>query len=99
GEGLVAGRTVDEARDQLAFAFERDRNGKQRNPVQEIGGAVEGVYDEAVGRVRALYFAAFLHEEAVTGSGAGKLVENNLLGAMIGGSDEIGGGVDPESGV
>ena len=67
---------------------------KMRNAVQEIGGAVERIDDEAVGAVGALDLAALLHQEAVAGPGAGQLVEHDLLGAVVGGGDEIGGALD-----
>ena len=60
GEHLVAGRIVDQARHQLAVAFERDRDGEERDAVQEIGGAVERINDEAVGAVGAFHLAALL---------------------------------------
>ena len=64
GEGLVAGRIVDQASHQLAVAFERDGDGEERDAVQEIGGAVERIDDEAVGAVGAFHLAALLEQEA-----------------------------------
>ena len=47
---FVLDRIVDDARDDLAFALERDRNREVRNAVQEVRGAVERVDDPAVRR-------------------------------------------------
>ncbi len=91
GKGLVVGRAVDQTRHQLAVALERDRDGEMRDAVQEIGGAVERIDDEAVGAVGALDLAALLEQEAVAGPRAGKLAMQDLLGAGVGGGDEIGG--------
>ena len=90
GEHLVAGRIVDEAGDQLAVAFERDRDGEERDAVQEVGGAVERIDDEAMGAVGALHLAVLLEQEAVARPRARQLLVQDLLGAGVGGGDEIG---------
>src|SRR5680860_1850780 len=74
----------------VSIALERDGHGEEGNGVQEVGGAVERVDDPAMGRVGALDLAALLHEQAVAGTRAGKLGEENVLGAVVGGADEIG---------
>ena len=61
-----------------------------RDAVQEIGGAVERIDDPAVGLVGALAEAAFLAEKAVAGTRLGQLRKQRLLGAAVGGGDEIG---------
>ena len=48
GEGLLIGGIVDQARDQLALALERDGDGEDRHAVQEVGGAVERIDDPAM---------------------------------------------------
>ena len=60
------------------------------NAVQEIGGAVERIDDPTMGAVGAFDHAALLHEETVAGPGPGQLGIEDLLGAGIGGADEIG---------
>ena len=90
GEHLVAGRIVDEASDQLAVAFERDGDGEERDAVQEIGGAVERIDDEAVGAVGAFHLAMLLEQKPVARTGAGQLLVQDLLGAGVGGADEVG---------
>ncbi len=60
-----------------------------RDAVQEIGGAVERVDDPAVGLVGAFADAAFLAEKAVAGPRLGQFLEQRLLGAAVGGGDEI----------
>ena len=89
GEGLLIGRIVDQPGHELAVAFERDRDGEDRDAVQEIRGAVERIDDPAMGAVGAFDFAALLHQEAIAGPRAGQLLEQDLLGAVVGGADEI----------
>ena len=60
-----------------------------RNAVQEIGGAVERIDDPAVALVGAGVRAAFLAEEAVIRPRLGELFAHRLLGAAVGGGDEI----------
>ena len=89
-EHLVVDRIVDEPGDHRALALERDRDGELRDAVQEIGGAVERIDDPAMGLVGALAHAAFLAEEAVAGPRLGQFGIQRLLGAAVGGGDEIG---------
>ena len=58
--------------------------------MQKIGGAVERVDDEAMGAVGAFDLAALLEQETVAGPRANELVVQDLLGASVGGGDEIG---------
>ena len=89
-EHLVGGRIVDQAGDDRALALERDRDGELRDAVQEIRGAVERIDDPAVGLVGAFARAAFLAEKAVAGPRLGQFLQERLLGAAVGGGDEIG---------
>jgi hypothetical protein len=57
--------------------------------VQEIGGAVERIDDPAMGLVGPLDQAALLHQEAVARPGLGQLAVEGVLGAVVGGGDEI----------
>ncbi len=59
--------------------------------MQEVGGAVQGVDDPAVGLVGALDQAALLAQEAVAGAGLGQFLEQGLLSLDVGGGDEVGG--------
>src|SRR5262249_491910 len=68
-EQVIVGRIVDDAGDNRALAFERNRHRKMRDAVEEIGGAVERIDDECMGLVRALAPAAFLAEKAITRPG------------------------------
>src|SRR5690606_34417770 len=45
---LIHCRVVDHAGHDLALTLERDRNGKDRNAVKEVGRSVEWVNDPAV---------------------------------------------------
>jgi hypothetical protein len=78
----------------LALALQRDGDGKERQPVQEVGGAVERVDDPAVRLVGALDVAALLHDETVAGARPGELAKERLLGAVIGGRDKVAGALD-----
>ena len=60
-----------------------------RDAVQEIGGAVERIDDPAMARIGAGARAAFLAEEAVIRPRLQKLLAHDLLGAAVGGGDEI----------
>ena len=66
-EHLVGDRIEDDGRDELAFALQRDGDGEMRNAVQEVGGAVERIDDEAVGFVGPFDDARFLDQEGVAG--------------------------------
>src|SRR6187455_3174815 len=90
GKGFLIGRIEDESRNQLAFALERDRDGEDWNAMEEIGGAVEWIDDPAMAAVAAFDIAALLHQEAVAWTRAGKFGEENLLGAVVRGADEVG---------
>jgi hypothetical protein len=60
-------------------------------PVQEVGGAVERVDDPAMGLVGAGDEAPLLHQEAVARPGLRQLAVDGLLGAVVGGGDEVAG--------
>ena len=93
-EHLVAGRLVDQPGNDLAIAFERDRDRKMRDPVQEIGGAVERVDDPAVVWIGSFGRALFLEQQTIAGAGAQQLGLQCALGAQIGGRDEIARALD-----
>ena len=86
---LVGRRIENHAGDDLVIALERDRDGKQRNAVQEIGGAVERIDDPAMRAVGALDLFTFLAEEAVGGACLHQLVADDLLRLQIRLADEI----------
>ena len=90
GEGLLIGGIEDQSRHQLALALERDGDGENRNGVQEVGGAIERIDDPPMRVIGPLDLAALLHQEAVAGARVGQLGEEDLLGAGVGGADEIG---------
>ena len=58
---------------------------KMRDAVQEVGGAVERIDDPAMGAVGAFDLAALLHQEAIARPCAEQLLEQDLLGAVVGG--------------
>src|SRR5216683_3989523 len=93
-EHLVPGRLVDQPGYDLAIAFERDRDREMRDPMQEIGGAVERVDDPAVMWIGSRGRAAFLKQETVAGTGAQQFGLQRALGAQIGGRDEIARALD-----
>src|SRR5262245_53033817 len=90
GEKLVVGGIVDDARDDAAFALERDRDRKVRNAVQKVQRAIDRIDDPAVGLVAALPRAAFLAEETVARTRQFQLLAQDLLRQPVGGSDKIG---------
>ena len=57
--------------------------------MQEVGGAVERIDDPAMGLVVADDLAALLHQEAVAGPRLRQLAEDDLLGPVVGGGDEV----------
>ena len=69
--------------------LERDRDRPVRQAVQEVGGAVERIDDPAIVRRAAGLDAALLHDEAVVGPAALQLLLDHLLGAAVGGRDEV----------
>src|SRR5215467_9947407 len=91
GECLLICRIEDEPRHELALALERDRDGEDRNAMEKIGGAVERINNPVMGAIYARDVAALLHEEAVARTRSTKLGEQNFLGAVISGADEICG--------
>ena len=66
-----------------------DGNAELRNAVQEIGGAVERIDDPGVRLVGAFAAAAFLADEAVARTRLVEFRVERLLGAAVGGGDEI----------
>ena len=60
-----------------------------RNAVQEIGGAIDGIDDEAMGLVLAFDRAAFLAQETIAGPGLGQFFDQDLFGALVGAGHEI----------
>ena len=88
-EQLLVGRIVGQAGDDGAVALERDRHREMRDAVQEIGGAVERIDDPAMALVGAGAGAAFLAEKAVGRPRLGQFLVDDLLGAAVGGGDEI----------
>ena len=60
-----------------------NRHSKVRNAVHEVEGAIQRIDNEAVGLVRALDDAALFHDKAIAGTGLGKLVVNDLFGAVV----------------
>ena len=82
-------RIVNDAGNDGAFAFERDRDRKMRYAVQEVGSAVERIDDEGMGLVRAFTPAAFFAEKAIAGPRMQQLLVHDFLGAAVGGGDEI----------
>ena len=58
-------------------------------PCRKFDGAVERIDDPGMGLVGALAPAAFLAEEAVARAGCDELLVQDLLGALVGGGDEV----------
>src|SRR5262245_49019880 len=90
GEKLVVGGIVDDARDDAAFALERDRDRKVWNAVQKVQRPVDRIDDPAVGLVAALPRTAFLAEETVARTRELQFLAQDLLRQPVGGSDKIG---------
>ena len=62
-----------------------------RDAMHEIGGAVDGIDDEAMALVLALDGAAFLAQEAIAGPRLGQFLDQDFFGALVGAGDEIAG--------
>ena len=88
-EQFLVHRIVDHPGDDRSFAFERDRDRELRDAVQEIRGAVERIDDPDMGRIGARLQPAFLTEKSVARTRPRQLRVENLLGATIGGGNEI----------
>jgi hypothetical protein len=65
-----------------------------RDPVQEIGGAVERVDDPAMVRIAAFGRAAFLQENAVARAGPHQFGLQRALCVQIGGRDKVARALD-----
>src|ERR1700733_2549501 len=88
-EQLLIGRIVGQAGDDDAVALERDRHREMRDAVQEIGGAVERSDGPTMALVGAGPGPTFLAEKAVGRPRLGQFLIDDLLGAAVGGGDEI----------
>ncbi len=53
GEEFIGDRIVGDGGDDFALALERHGYGKERQRMHEVGGAIDGIDDEAVVRVGA----------------------------------------------
>ncbi len=62
--------------------------------MHEVGGAIDGINDEAVVRVGAVYGSRFLHEEAVAGAGFFQFGAQHFFAALVGGGHVIAGALD-----
>ena len=89
-EQLVGGGIVDQPGDDRALPLERDRNREVGDAVQKIQRAVDRIDDPAVRPVGAFPHPPFLADEAVAGTRLFELLTHDLLGAVVGGGDEIG---------
>ena len=90
GVKFVPCRVEDHAGDDLPVALQRDRDGEDRDAVQEVGRAVERIDDPAMLGVLAFDLAALLHQEAPVRAGARQFIEDDLLGPPVGIGDEVG---------
>ena len=95
-EALVGQRLVDQPLGDLACrppgcgsstAIEIAKCG---NAVEEVGGAVERIDDPARLVRIALDLAAFLEQHAPVGPGVAQLLDERLLGALVGHRHEVG---------
>ena len=71
---LIGDGVEHQASDNFAVHFEPDGNGEMRNAVQEIGGAVDRIDDEAVIGVAAGDNSGLLGEEGIAGPRLGELL-------------------------
>src|SRR5690606_3837333 len=76
---LVHDRVVDYRSHDIVAALQRDGDGKERNSVEEIGGAVERVDDPGVLAVGAGNLAALFHQESIGRTRLAQLVIDDLL--------------------
>jgi hypothetical protein len=87
---LVLDRVVDDGGGDVAVLLQRDRDRPVRHGVEEVRGAVERVDDPAALGLPDL-LAALLEQHPEVGPGAPELVADHLLGAPVGGGDEVAG--------
>ena len=64
-EQLISHRVIDDADDWDSGILERNRDGERRQPVSEVGRAVERVDNPAVRRARCRADAALFAEEVM----------------------------------
>ena len=89
GKQFVADRIIDDAGLQPALTLQRDRNGKERNAVQEIRRSVERIDDPAMLRIRPFRGARFLHQERIAGPRLFQLLADDFFRPTVGGGDKI----------
>jgi hypothetical protein len=86
---FVHSRIVDDGGDDLPPPLQRDRNGEDRDAVQEVGGAVERIDDPTVLVVLARDAAALLHQEGIARPGTRQFGVDDFLGLAVGLADII----------
>ena len=91
GEHFVRNGIVDDARNQLALALQRNGNREMWDAVQEVGCTVERIDDEPVRFIRTIDQAGFLGEDGIAGARLLQFLDQNALGTLVSDADEIGG--------
>ena len=86
---LVHGRVVDDAGDDLALTLESNGDRKDRNAVQEVGGAVQRIDEPAMLIVVTADSAALFHEKGVAGSRLGQFGEDDVFRLAVGLADIV----------
>src|SRR5262249_58149926 len=93
-EDLALHDIVDHARRELAVLLERDRHREVRDAVQEVGGAVQRIDDEAWGAGRSLAITVTLLEKLVVGGiRPGQHAMDDLLRPEVGARNEVARGL------
>src|SRR5262249_62255441 len=89
-EALALLASGTRARRELALLLERDRHREVRDAVQEVGGAVQRIDDEAWRAGRSVAITVTLLEKLeVGGIRAGQHATDDLLRSEVGARDEV----------
>jgi len=94
GEEFIGDRIIGDGGDDFALALQRHGDGKERQGMHEVGGAVDGINDEAVIGIGAGHGSRFLHEEAIARAGLFEFGAEHFLAALVGGGHIVAGAFD-----
>jgi len=88
-EQLITHGIEYDARDWQAVLHDSDRDREQRNAVEEIGGAIQGINHPVVRSVGTFDRPALFHDEAEGGTGLGKFAIDHVFRAAVGIGNKI----------
>jgi hypothetical protein len=81
---------IDNASNQAPFPFQRNRDRQMRNGVDEIGRAIDGVDNPAIGLVGAFDHAALFTQKAIAGARFAQLFKQDFFSLEISSGYKIG---------